>query len=106
MGFGGRVFFGHIDTNMVGEMMEACFHSGVREVLQLRNRIGDNCFYDINFETLVKDIPWIVSDIKKHFGLTAGKQKKWSGNFPINHIRINPVNIAIARSSVVWTRGK
>lgn len=69
MGLGRRVFFGRIDAAKVGEMMEARFHSGAQEVMKLRDRMGDDRFYDINFETLIKDIPGGVRNIRNHFGL-------------------------------------
>jgi len=74
MGLGRRIFFGHIDAELVGEMMEARFLSGVQEIMEFRQRVGDERFYDINFETLIEDIPRAVMDIKKHFDLPHGKQ--------------------------------
>ena len=74
MGLGRRVFFGRIDTAWVGEMMEGRFHSGAKEVMRLRDRMGDERFYDINFETLIKDIPKAVGSIRDHFGLPHGEK--------------------------------
>ena len=74
MGLGRRVFYGHIDAELVGEMMEARFLSGVLKIMEFRKSVGDERFYDINFETLIEDIPRAVSDIKKNFGLPHGKQ--------------------------------
>jgi len=74
MGLGRRVFYGHIDAELVGKMMEDRFLSGVQEIMEFRQRMGDERFYDINFETLIGDIPRGVSDIKKHFGLPHNSQ--------------------------------
>ena len=68
------LFFGHIDDQkQVGEMVEARFHSIVKEAMKFRNQIGDDQFFDMNFETLIKNIPKAVKDIRKHFGLPHRK---------------------------------
>lgn len=77
MALGRRLFLGRVDTARVGEMVEERFHAGVKSAMEVRERVGDERFYDANFETLVNDIPAAVRDIKEHFGLThdadAGK---------------------------------
>ncbi|MEW6069247.1 MAG: sulfotransferase [Candidatus Thermoplasmatota archaeon] len=71
---GRRIFLGYADTRRVGEMVEERFHSGVKDAMKFRERIGNSCFYDVNFEILVKDIPGAVKNIKKHFDLEHSKE--------------------------------
>ncbi len=71
---GRKGFFGYVDPKHVGEMVVERFHSTVGEAMKFRDSVGDDRFYDMNFETLVKDIPGAVRDIKKHFGLPHSKE--------------------------------
>ncbi|MDP6155761.1 MAG: sulfotransferase [Candidatus Thermoplasmatota archaeon] len=109
MGLGRRIFFGHIDAELVGEMMEARFLSGVQEIMEFRQRVGDERFYDINFETLIEDIPRAVMDIKKHFDLPHGKQadrevreylQRPRGDKPGKHI-YGPEQFGLDRDAII-----
>jgi hypothetical protein len=65
-----RFFSGRIgDQKQVGELVMARFHSIVKEAMKFRNYISDSQFFDINFETLIKNIPKAVEDIREHFRL-------------------------------------
>lgn len=75
MGFARRFFLGSIgDQKQVGEVVEARFDNIIKETMKFRNHIGDYQFFDENFETLIKDIPNAVRDIRKHFGLPHNKE--------------------------------
>jgi len=76
MGLARRLFFGSIDMELVGRLMEDRFHATVQEAQRIRDRTGSDRFYDINFDALIKDIPGAVARIKEHFGLPHGKEAK------------------------------
>jgi len=64
-----KFFSGYVDQKQVGEMVENRFHSIVMDAIKLREKTNNNQFYDINFETLVKNIPQSVKNIRNHFEL-------------------------------------
>lgn len=66
---GRKLFLGRIDPRKVGEMIEDRTHSVIRGAMKARENAGDESFYDVNFETLVRDIPAEVARIRDHFGL-------------------------------------
>ena len=68
-----KFFFGYVDQKQVGEMVENRFHSIIMDAMKFREKINNNQFYDNNFETLVKDIPLGVKNIRNHFGLPHDK---------------------------------
>lgn len=81
MGLARRVFFGTIDMELMGSMMEDRFHASVLKAQRCRDRIGEERrgeerFYDVNFDELVKDIPGAVERIKENFGLPYDIKEK------------------------------
>ena len=68
-----KFFIGHVDQKQVGEMVENRFHSIVMDVIKLRNKTNNDRFYDMNFETLVENIPQGVKNIRNHFELSHNK---------------------------------
>ena len=54
-------------------MVENRFHSIVMDAMKLREKTNNNQFYDINFETLVKNISQSVKNIRNHFELPHNK---------------------------------
>jgi len=69
MTLAGKFFMGHVDQKQTGEMVGNRFHSIVTDAMKLRNKTNNNNFYDINFETLVKNMPDGVKNIRNYFGL-------------------------------------
>jgi hypothetical protein len=70
-----RFFFDKVDDQKrIGELVEERFYSITDEAIKFREYVGDDQFYDINFETLIKDIPGAVRNIRKHFRLTHTKE--------------------------------
>ena len=67
-------FYDNINRKEVGKMVEERSHSIIEEAMKLRKDINDDRFYDMNFETLIKDIPSAVRDIRKHFRLPHSKE--------------------------------
>ena len=63
----------------MGELIEERFNSTVKDAMRFRDRVGDERFYDMNYETLVKDIPVGVRQIKEHFGLPHGPENDQGG---------------------------
>ena len=109
MGLGRRIFYGHIDAELVGEMMEDRFHSGVDELMKFRQLEGDDRFYDINFETLIENIPRAVSDIKRYFNLPYDKEsdgrvreylQRHRGDKPGKH-RYSPEQFDLDRDEII-----
>jgi len=74
MSFSRKFFFGYSDQKEIGELIEERFHSSVKVAMKLRDQVGEERFFDVNFETLIKDIPKGVRDIRRHFGLVHSKE--------------------------------
>lgn len=68
-----KFFFGYVNQKQVGEMVENRFLSIVMDAIKLRENTNNHQFYDINFETLIKNIPQSVKKIRNHFELPHNK---------------------------------
>ena len=62
-----RFFLDHVNHKRLGELVETRFYSIIKEAMKFRSQIGDDQLFDMNFGTLIKDIPRAVRDIRNHF---------------------------------------
>ena len=54
-------------------MVENRNKSIITKAMKFRDKVGDNSFYDMNFETLIKDIPGSVQKVRTHFNMPHTK---------------------------------
>ena len=69
-----KFFLDEIDEKKVGTLVETRNKTIITEVMKFRDKIGDDPFYDMNFETLVKDISGSIKKIRDHFNLPNTQQ--------------------------------
>ena len=69
-----KFFLDEIDEKKVGEIVKTRNRSIITDVMKFRDKVGDDSFYDINFDTLVRDIPGSIQNIRKHFDLPHTKK--------------------------------
>jgi hypothetical protein len=64
-----RTVFGGYDGHEVGTHTANRFHQGVTRAMAVRDRVGDERFFDADFRALVSDPLGMVEQINQHFGL-------------------------------------
>jgi len=64
-----RIWYGRIYHEYIGDHITKAFLGGVERAMAVRDRLGPDRFFDINFETLVADPAKAVRSIKNHFDL-------------------------------------
>ena len=64
-----RTVFGGYDGPAVGAHIAKRFHQGVTRAMAVRDRIGEDRFFDADFRDLVSDPLGMVEKISEHFGL-------------------------------------
>lgn len=69
-----KFFFDEFDEKQIGTMVQTRNKEIITEVMKFRDKAGDTPFYDMNFESLVKDIPGSISVIRNHFDLPNTKK--------------------------------
>jgi hypothetical protein len=62
-----RFFLNQTYHKQLGEIVEKRFFIMIKESMKSRNQLSEDQLFDINFETLVKDIPQTVRNIRHHF---------------------------------------
>ncbi|MEZ4318544.1 MAG: sulfotransferase [Myxococcota bacterium] len=64
-----RTMYGSFDPHDVGRHIEQRFAVGVDRAMAVRDRVGDDRFYDVNLPVLVKDEQAVLDGITDKFGL-------------------------------------
>ncbi len=77
-----RLYYGYIDGEAIGAHIERRFLEGIERAMAIRDRLGEEHFYDINFEDLKADPARTVMGAFEHFGLRGSAQtememKQW-----------------------------
>lgn len=73
-----RFFLDHVNHKKLGEVVETRFHSIITEAMKARNQIDNDQLFDMKFETLIKNIPQSVRDIRNHFKIPHSKDHETS----------------------------
>ena len=66
-----RMLYGDLDLPRIGEHISYRFHQGVERAMAVRDRVGDDRFYDVNFERLVNEPGEVVREITNQFNLSV-----------------------------------
>ncbi len=69
-----RAWFGRIHSEYIGEHITDRFLTGVTRGMEVRERVGEERFFDCNFDSLTRDPVQAVRDIKAHFGMEHGEE--------------------------------
>tara|TARA_Y100001968_G_C19433556_1_gene758363 strand:- start:661 stop:1920 length:1260 start_codon:yes stop_codon:yes gene_type:complete len=69
-----RTVFGGYDGLELGGHITKRFHQGVSRALAVRERVGEQQFFDADFRQLVADPKGMVERISAHFGLSTSAQ--------------------------------
>jgi len=64
-----RAVWSGFDSLNLGEHISHRFHQGVSRAMAVRDKVGEDRFFDVNFFELVQDPLAIVDRIQDHFGL-------------------------------------
>lgn len=63
-----RTMYGAFDPRDVGEHIVERFHQGVTRAMAVRDRVGDDRFFDVNFSKLIADEQSTLDGITEKFG--------------------------------------
>ena len=66
-----RTVFGGYDGRELGDHITKRFHQGVTRAMAVRERVGEERFFDADFRELVSDPMGMVERINDHFGLNS-----------------------------------
>jgi hypothetical protein len=66
-----RLMYGCFDPTEIGAHIEARFAGGVERAMAVRDRVGSERFFDVDFNQLCNDPHAVVSGITSHFDLGA-----------------------------------
>jgi len=69
-----RTVFGGYDGAEVGAHIQRRFHQGVTRAMAVRDRVGSERFFDVDFGELVADPLAMVEQINSHFGLNSSPE--------------------------------
>jgi len=64
-----RLLYGQYDPLEIGQHITERFLTGVRRAMSVRDRIGPERFFDVDFRSLVQNPEHVVRQIVNHFGL-------------------------------------
>jgi len=64
-----RMLYGTLDLPRIGEHISHRFHQGVQRAMAVRERVGDDRFYDVSFKRLVGEPTQVVREIADKFQL-------------------------------------
>ena len=64
-----RLMYGRFDPRDVGAHVQDRFLNGIQRALAVRERVGEDRFYDVDFVNLCQDPTSVVDGITNHFGL-------------------------------------
>ncbi len=68
-----RAWYGRIHAEYIGEHVTDRFETGVTRGMAVRDRVGEERFFDVNFDQLSRDPGKAVRDIRAHFGIPHGE---------------------------------
>jgi len=71
-----RLLYGEYDPKEVGPYIEERFLQGINRALAVRDRVGEDKFLDVNFQTLLDDPIKAVNSITSYFDLTPVSEDK------------------------------
>jgi len=66
-----RLMYGRFDPVEVGHHIENQFLNGIERAMAVRDRVGEDRFFDVDFVELCNEPQRIVGEITQHFGLTS-----------------------------------
>jgi hypothetical protein len=66
-----RLMYGSFDPHEIGRHIEDRFLSGIQRALAARDRLGEDCFYDVDFVQLCDDPCSVLDGISNHFGISS-----------------------------------
>ena len=69
-----RTVFGRYDGHELGRHITRRFHQGVTRAMAVRDRVGDDRFFDADFRELVSDPLGMVEKINDRFGLACSPE--------------------------------
>ena len=64
-----RMLYGTLDLPRIGAHISRRFHQGVQRAMAVRDRVGDDRFYDVSFKRLVNEPTDVVREITDKFQL-------------------------------------
>ncbi len=76
-----RLMYGQFDPKEVGEHIEKRFLNGVQRAMAVRDRVGSDRFFDVDFVQLCEDPNRVVGEINRHFDLAPISEEAISGYF-------------------------
>lgn len=65
-----RVHHGWADPISMGQRVQHGFREGIERAIAVRERVGEERFFDVDFRRLLDDPRRVIDDITNHFGLT------------------------------------
>jgi hypothetical protein len=65
-----RLMYGRFDPIEVGRHIENRFLNGIERAMAVRERVGEDMFFDVDFQTLCDDPVGVVGQITDNFGLS------------------------------------
>jgi hypothetical protein len=65
-----RLMYGKFDPIEIGQHIEERFLTGVERAMAARDKLGEDHFYDVDFQQLCDDPHKVIHGITQHFGLT------------------------------------
>ncbi|MFC2176104.1 sulfotransferase [Bacteroidota bacterium] len=71
-----RLLYGEYDPKEVGPYIEERFIQGINRALAIRERVGEDKFLDVNFQTLLEDPIKAINQITSYFNLTPVEEDK------------------------------
>lgn len=71
-----RLLYGEFNPKEMGPYIEDRFMQGIDRGLEVRNRVGEERFLDVNFRTLLNEPIEAVNRITEHFGLPSVDENK------------------------------
>jgi len=74
-----RLMYGRFDPLEIGRHIEDRFLSGIQRALAVRDRVGDERFYDVDFTTLCDDPCSVLDGISERFGTAPISPEAVSG---------------------------
>jgi len=68
-----RVHNGSVPRDEMGQRVQQCFRQGIERALAVRERVGEERFFDVDFRNLLDDPRRVIDGITQHFNLTPVK---------------------------------
>jgi len=71
-----RMLYGNVDLFGIGQHITDRFKLGVERAMAVRDRVGSDRFFDVDFAGLVQDTPSVVRRLKQTFDIRNGRAEE------------------------------